>query len=351
MWGDVLGGLGGSVFGGWVPKLGFGLNPATGSLFGGGSGQFNILGATISGDATANSSGFAVCGDLGFLHFGVGVRWNPFNLTPMGPATCDVGPWRARATAAQAGKLTLPAGVQVLRLHGTAPATLHGPGGQTVSTTTAPQVGATAIVLKDQTYTYVALKNPKGSWAVDGISGVDSAAQLAPAKVTAKVVKRGVRWMQRVSPGQVVTLAEQGTGVYHELGKLHGKRGTLRFTPAPGGGRRSIVAVVTEGGLPASHSVVAHFTAPKPRKPGRPGKVTVKLTGKRMAISWKAAARARGYIVSVRTPNGTLVALPARPRTTLTDILPVTKATVTVTAFSAEGLRGPARKVTARRRR
>jgi hypothetical protein len=269
----------------------------------------------------------------------------------MGPTVCDVGPWRASASAARAGSLTLPAGVQVLRLHGTGPATLHGPGGQTVSTATAPQVGATAIVLKDATYTYVALKNPKGTWTIDGISGVDSAAQLAPAKVAAKVAGRKIRWTERVSAGQVVTLAEQGKGVYHELGKLHGKRGKLRFTPAPGGGRRSIVAVVTEGGLPASRKVVAHFTAPKPRKPGRPGKITVKLSGKRLAVTWKAAARARAYLVRAKTPNGALVAMPRKRKATLTDILPVTKATVTVTAISAEGLRGPARTVSARRRR
>ena len=96
-------------------------------------------------------------------------------------------------------------------------------------------------MLKDDQYTYVALKNPKGTWTADTDGAIDSAAQLAPAKVTAKVAKGKVHWTERVSPGQSVTLAEAGAGVYRELGTLHGPKGTLKLTPQ-GSGARTIMA-------------------------------------------------------------------------------------------------------------
>jgi hypothetical protein len=344
---SVLGGIGGAL-----DALSYKLNPFNGQFSGSSQGSFVLLGVTIGGSATVSEKGFAACGDLGFLHFGMGVSFSPFNLTLMGPTTCDVGPWRATASSAQAGTKThtQPAGVQVLRIHSTAPATLHGPGGQTVSTATAPLVGATAIVLKDDQFTYVALKNPKGTWTVDTTAAIDSAAQLAPAKVTAKVAKGRVRWTERVSPGQSVTLAEEGAGVYRELGTLHGAKGTLKLKPQ-GSGARRLVAIVNEGGVPVSRKVVGRYTAPTPPKPGRPGRITVKLAKATLTVAWKPARHAASYLVTVKTPNGTLFAAPKRRSAKLKDILPVTKATVTVTPVGATGARGPARTVSARRRR
>ena len=345
--------LGGTNVGGALPGLNFGMNPLNGSFLGGGDGSFNILGAKISGQASANSKGFAVCGQIGFLQAGFGVNTNPFSIQLMGPLTCDVGPWKTNAASAQAGgsrSLTLPAGVQIVRLRGSGPATLHGPGGQVIDTAAAPQVGAGAIVLSDGDTTFVALKQGKGAWTIDGprITSVDYASQMPKAKVTARVAKGAVKWTERVSPGQKVVLAESAGALYHELGTLRGAKGTLRFTPLPGGGRRSIVAVVTEGGLPMHRLTVARFTAPAPPKPARPGKVAVKLAKAKLTVSWAAARNAKSYLVTAKTPNGTLVAQASARHATLTDILPVTKATVTVTGVGADGRRGPARTVSAK---
>ena len=309
---SILDGVGGGLLGG--VDMGIDLN--TGHFSGGGEGTFAVLGVTVGGSITFNQNGFAACGQIGPIQAGFGVRVNPFSLQLMGPFVCDVGPWKA--TAAQAS-VTIPDGVHVVRVHGDA--TLHGPGGRTISTA-ASQVSPTVAVLHGDGVTYVALK---GAWTLDGATDVDIASQLPPVKVTARVVKHTVRYTERVSPGQKIVLAEQSG---HELGSLHGAKGTLRFKPAPGGGRRDIVAIVTQRGLPMSRKVIAHYTAPKPPKPTN---VRVRAKGTKLTVTWKGSARS--YVVVAKTPNGTLVAETKLRHTTLTDIAPVKKATVTITSI------------------
>ena len=314
----ALQGMLGSIGGGLLGGVNLGLDFNTGHFSGGGSGTFVVLGVTVGGSITFNQSGFAACGQIGPVQAGFGVHVNPFSLQVMGPFVCDVGPWRA--SAARRGAVAIPAGVHVLRIHGDA--TLHGPGGQTISTATS-RVSPALAVLHGDGVTFVALE---GAWTVDGATSVDVASQLPPIKVTARVNKGTARYTQRVSPGQKVVLAEQSGSLYHELGTLRGSKGTLRFKPAPGGGRRDIVAIVTQDGLPMSRKVIAHYTAPKPPKPTQ---VTVRARGTKLIVTWKGGAA--GSVVVAKTPNGTLVAQVHARRATLTDIAPVTKATVTVT--------------------
>jgi Tol biopolymer transport system component len=300
--------------GGVLAGLDLALDLHTGHFSGGGATTFSVLGATVAGSLTFNQNGFAACGQIGPVQAGFGVRVNPFSLQLMGPFVCDVGPWKA--TAAQAGTIKVPGGVHVLRVHGDA--TLHGPGGRTVSTATS-QVSPAVAVLHGDGVTYVAVK---GAWTVEGATSADIASQLPPAKVSARVVKHAVRYTQRVSPGQKIVLAESSG---RELGTLHGAKGTLRFEPAPGGGRRAIVAIVTQNGLPMSRRVIAHYTAPKPPKPA---KVTVRAKGAKLTVSWKGGATSA--VVVAKTPTGTLVTQVHGHRATLTDIAPVTRATVTI---------------------
>ncbi len=320
---SVLDGVGGGLLGG----VNMGLDLNTGHFSGGGEGTFTVLGVTVGGSITFNQSGFAVCGQIGPIQAGFGVHVNPFSIQVMGPFVCDVGPWKA--TAAQAS-VTIPDGVHVLRIHGDA--TLHGPGGRTISTA-ASQVSPTVAVLHGDGVTYVALK---GAWTLDGATDVEIASQLPPVKVAARVVKNTVRYTERVSAGQKIVLAEQSG---HELGSLHGAKGTLRFKPTPGAGRHDIVAIVTQNGLPMSRRGIAHYTAPKPPKPT---KVTVRARGTKLIVTWKGGAASS--VVVAKTPNGTLVTQVHAHRATLTDIAPVTRATVTVTPSG-----GPA--VSARLRR
>jgi hypothetical protein len=325
---SIFDGVGASVLGG----VGMGIDLNTGHFSGSGEGTFSVLGVTVGGSITFNQNGFAACGQLGPIQAGFGVHVNPFSLQVMGPFVCDVGPWKA--SAAQAGRtIAIPAGVHVVRIHGDA--TLHGPGGQTISTATS-HVSPTLAVLHGDGVTYVAVK---GAWTVEGATSVDIASQLPPVKVTARAKKHTLRYTERVSPGQRVVLAESSG---RELGTLHGAQGTLRFKPDPASGRHDIVAIVTQNGLPMSRKVIAHYTVPKPR---RPTKVTVRARGTKLIVSWKGGAA----LVVAKTSNGTLVAEAKTRHTTLTDIAPVTKATVTVTPVGADGARG--RAVSARLRR
>jgi len=326
---DSFKGFGG--IGGGIGGLGIGLDFLTGHFSGSGQGSFNVLGVTVGGSFTFNQNGFAACGQIGPVLAGFGVHVNPFSIQLMGPFVCDVGPWKA--SAARMGAVAVADGVHVLRIHGDA--TLHGPGGQTISTATS-QVSPALAVLHGDGVTYAAIK---GAWTVEGATSVDVASPLPPAKVTAHVAKNTVRYTERVSAGQTVVLAEQAGPLYHELGTLHGAKGTLRFKPAPGGGRRDIVAIVTQDGLPMKRMTIAHYTAPNPPKPAN---VTVRAKGTKLTVTWKGSAS--GYVVVAKTPNGTLVAQTKARHTTLTDIAPVKKATVTVRSID-----GPA--VNARLRR
>ena len=67
-----------------------------------------------------------------------------------------------------------------------------------------------------------------------------------------------------------VTFAEVGGENLHEIGTAQGARGTLEFAPADGpAGKRKIVALIDQDGLPRPRVALASFTAPGPS--GRAG--------------------------------------------------------------------------------
>jgi hypothetical protein len=67
-----------------------------------------------------------------------------------------------------------------------------------------------------------------------------------------------------------------------------------------------------------------------------PVQVTVRARGRKLIVSWKDGAA--GSVVVAETPNGTLVAQVHAHRATLTDIAPVTRATVTVTPLGGRAV-------------
>ena len=75
-----------------------------------------------------------------------------------------------------------------------------------------------------------------------------------------------------------------------------GGKGTLRFKPADGpGGRRKVVALVEQDGLPRKRITVATFKAPPRVKPGAPKGVTVSTRqGACLRRSSDPARRSRG---------------------------------------------------------
>jgi hypothetical protein len=82
------------------------------------------------------------------------------------------------------------------------------------------------------------------------------------------------------------------------------KRGTIHFRPAAGpAGKRSVVALVSERGLPRAELRVATFKAPS-SLPGRPRGVRLKRTGKGLRVSWRGAPGASRVAVAYALADG-----------------------------------------------
>ena len=116
--------------------------------------------------------------------------------------------------------------------------------------------------------------------------------------------ERTLRFRTPKVAGQRVTFAEESQRVYREIGTTSKARGTLRFRPAPGpGGRRRIVAIVEQGGIPYAKLTVARYRAPSMRRPGRPRRVGLKRRGSKLLVGWSRVKGARGYRVRVALPR------------------------------------------------
>jgi hypothetical protein len=166
--------------------------------------------------------------------------------------------------------------------------------------------------------TYVVIGKPApGRWRIEAAPGsspimaVRTADALPEPRVRGKLRRVGRRSERRilayrVAPirGQRVTFVELGRNVRQTLGTARGRRGKLRFRPAFGpGGRRRIVATVSQDGLPRTQITVAHFRAPAPRPLGRPRKLRLRRSGSRLAVRWAPVPGAAGYVAEVRTPD------------------------------------------------
>ncbi len=114
--------------------------------------------------------------------------------------------------------------------------------------------------------------------------------------------------------------------------------------------------MVRQDGLTQSAGVVARYTAPRPRRPRRPGSLRVTARRGVLSVRWGRAAGAASYEVRVVLSDGRrLLFLPKRTtrRLTVHDVAAGTRASVTVRGVSAIGRRGPRAhaRVEVRRRR
>ena len=150
-------------------------------------------------------------------------------------------------------------------------------------------------------------------------SVVRSAQSLAAPRVRARVVlgqgrRRALRWTFTAVRGRSVVFYEQGRDTRRRLTATTHDRGRLTFT-APDGraGRREIIALVRHDGLTQSAGVVARYTAPRPRRPGRQG--SLRITSRRgvLSVRWGRAGGAASYEVRVVLSDGRrLLFLPTR---------------------------------------
>ncbi len=335
------------------------------------------------GDAVVSSSGAAACRHGFGPDVGFGYGWGS-NVPHIFASSCNVGDWVVDNSIRQAGPPTFGSfaiapgqPVSVFSVVGTlAPprAILTGPDGATVAVTPDDPLGGIddgrVLLFQNQQdlTTYIAVKDPAGGLYRMSLkpgsppaSVFRSAQSLAAPRVRARVDGRGrrraLRWTFTRVRGRSVVFYEQGRDTRRRLTATTHRRGRLSFTVPDGrAGRREIIAMLRQDGLTQSAGVVAHYTAPRPRRPRRPGSLRATARGGVLSVRWERASGAASYEVRVVLSDGRrLLFLPKRTKRSLTvdDVTAGTRASVTVRGVSATSRRGPRAhtRVEARRRR
>jgi hypothetical protein len=277
--------------------------------------------------APNDGGGAGGCIDIDGFHIGGGVLWSgpkvvvwPFDGCKWSRFKVDVKPSIASAAAGtQTIVVKRGAPNPALELHGTGAAPLvrvTGPGGQSLDSTDkgfdySPGGHIRILRYQGQTgdFTIVGLEHAQpGRYMVSTLPGsvpfteIDSATDPPDAHVTANVTGSGghrvLTYDIRNRPDQTVTFSEINTGgAAQAIGTVHGGgKGHIRFTPAPGKGRRTIVAQFTLAGLAAERMTVAHFNPPKPEL-ATPRGLRVSRHKKKIMITWRAVAGAAKYDV------------------------------------------------------
>ena len=123
-------------------------------------------------------------------------------------------------------------------------------------------------------------------------------------RVTAAAGKRILSFDLKRIKGQEVDFAEQGKGVKDVISVSAQGNGALRFKPALGAGRkRTVIAIVTQDGVPREEIEVEKFVAP-PSLPGRPQGVTLTRKGTKLVVGWRSAPGASRVAVSWALADG-----------------------------------------------
>jgi hypothetical protein len=223
-----------------------------------------------------------------------------------GVHTVVIGPDRASRAIELEGASEAPR-VQVT---GPGRQSLDSPGGSGLATS-----GALRIIRQESTrLTAVGLQDPRpGRYRIEPLAGaappvkIGEAEDPRDARVSARVAGRGSRRVLaydiRRRPGQVITFIEVSGSTSRAIGTVNGGgRGTLRFSPAPGTGRRRIEVQFELAGLPAERKTVARFAPPGARL-ARPARLRVRRRGTALRVTWARVPEAGAYRV-VATPSG-----------------------------------------------
>ncbi len=241
---------------------------------------------------------------------------------------------------------------------------LTGPGGQTLTSPTAPArtaesaVGSIGPSAPDKA-TFAALAKPQpGTWTVDVLAGsaeigqVDVAEGLAEPNVSAKVRKRKGRkralvYNARRIDGQRIRFYELGKGVSKRIGVVKGGgKGALNFSAADGPNRsRRIVASIDSFGLPRERLFVGSYKAPGPIKPARPKRLRLRRKGGKLLISWRRAKSAERYLAQVNLKDGRRLAMTTKTtRLKIRNVDGIDSAKVKVAGLKVDNTPGTAAK-------
>jgi hypothetical protein len=337
-----------------------------------GNGEFCAagIGCYLRAAMLASSDGIAACVGITFVDVGAGYRWGDgIHLYFYG---CDVGDYRVRASSARAAAngVTVRAGLPFVALEvkgaGDAPAvTVRGPKGESFSTANGrSQIGPAFSFVRsaENATTYLSIKSPSaGNWALTAepgstIANVSMADGMPKPKITGRVSGRGaartLRYRLDTQPGQQVTFAEQGTNLYHELGKVTKASGQLRFSPAFSSrpGTRKIVAIVSRGGMARQKVDVTTFRFARPAKPARPNRVRVRRRKTQVTVTWGASAGAVRYAVTMTLADGTRrLVLTRRRRAVFRGVDVLEAGVIRVTGLRADNVAGRARRAAFKR--
>jgi hypothetical protein len=221
---------------------------------------------------------------------------------------------------------------------------------------------STGVVFHDTTneITYVGVPHPSaGTWTVTAAQGSPLLDELRtgtvndPIAVTAKVVRKGTGYQLQYSGpkvlGQSVQFLERGTGDVAAIGTaLGGGTGSINFTPHAGTGTaRTLVAVVTQNGLPRGEVTAGSYAAPAPKAPGKVTHVVFTRRGNVLQATWPRVAGATGYSSVVRTTDGrSRVLFSSKPGLSFASLTHAQGATLRLVAVNGK-LRGPATLVVA----
>lgn len=282
-----------------------------------------------------SSKGVAGC--LGVI--GMGYKWGG-RPEVLGPPSCDLEDYEvagraATARAAQAAQsVTIPPGLPSASLRltgqgGAAPSVvLVSPSGARLSPVPANAPGAAtapAVFIQSRNVTQVGLRGPAaGTWRVEpqpgsAVAEIAVANGLTPPKASARVGGRGRRrvltYTATARPGLVVRFFETIGAGGREIGIAKGRRGRIRFTAGDGrGGRRAIIAIAEQNGLPRLRTQVASYRAPGPIRPRRVRGLRVRRSGRAVIARWRRSPGAASYLVRISISDGRRLARVVRGR-------------------------------------
>jgi hypothetical protein len=285
-----------------------------------------LLGAT----AIISNIGVGVCGYVIGIGAGFEYHWGGAFVPQV--LVCNVSGLKPAAFSSSLGARSATAGFrlagrkpfEVVAVTGSAgpPAVLlSGPDGVQITT---PPLGQDAtgpaddvLAVPSQKRTYIKLINPPaGSWTITAqagstpITAVATAEPLASPSVRAHVHRLradrfALSYSIRPIPGQTVSFIERAGASARLIARAHGAHGQVRFRSAPGpGGRRTIVALVQQAGLPRARISVATFTAPAPATPSRPARLRLRRAHSALLIAWGRSQGAARYVLAVRLHDG-----------------------------------------------
>lgn len=282
----------------------------------------------------ASSIGIAACVEASFVKAGVGYKWRgDFDLWW---GSCDLGPWRPVAGGSAHASATerrirlrdgLPSAAFAIDGDGSAPeVTLSGPRGERIAVTAGQPTARAGRMLamrgEDQT-TYVYVARPSaGTWTLraTGSSQIRKLRRAvglpqpsAHARVRGHGRRRTLEWRLRPIPGQRVRFVEFGRDVRNVIEVTSARRGRVAFTPADGPrGRRRIMAMVEQNGLPRTTLTAGSYVAPPRPRPGKPRRPRIVRRGSRLMVSWRAPVPGFRHAVAVDVSDGRSVVLVAR---------------------------------------